>query len=317
MPSMRALRFESYGPPSALSLQETPIPNLNPGEVLVKVHASAVNPSDVKIVSGLFSAPLPRTPGRDFAGTVIAGDSWVGKEVWGSGAGFGFRRDGAHADFVIVPVDWLSAKPSTLSMEQAASIGASFVAAWFALISAGGLQRDETILITGASGAVGQAATQIAHWKGARVIGADIVTRQGLTDYFVNTKAQDMVTEVRSWTQGQGVDLALDAVGGPMFEPTLRSLRSGGRQIAITSVGTTRVEFDLADFYHNRQHLIGVDTAKMSGVEIAAILDQLRDGFETGHLQAPPVKTWMLDLAREAYTAVATGDASAKQVLVL
>jgi NADPH:quinone reductase-like Zn-dependent oxidoreductase len=91
MPSMRALRFEAYGPPSALSLQDIPVPSLNPGEVLVKVHASAVNPSDVKIVSGLFSAALPSTPGRDFAGTVVAGDTWIGKEVWGSGAGFGFH----------------------------------------------------------------------------------------------------------------------------------------------------------------------------------------------------------------------------------
>ncbi|WP_052002805.1 zinc-binding alcohol dehydrogenase family protein [Microvirga sp. BSC39] len=317
MPSMRALRFEAYGPPSALSLQDIPVPSLNPGEVLVKVHATAVNPSDVKIVSGLFSASLPSTPGRDFAGTVIAGDTWIGKEVWGSGAGFGFHRAGAHAEYVIVPADWLSAKPTALSMEQAASIGSAFVAAWFALMTAGALQGGETVLITGASGAVGQAATQIAHWKGAKVVGADIITSQGWPDYFIDAKRQDLVTEVQSWTHGKGVDLALDAVGGSMFEPTLRSLRLGGRQVAITSVGTTRVEFDLADFYHKQLHLVGVDTAKMSGVEIAAILDQLRDGFETGQLRAPPVRTWMLEQAREAYTVVATGSASAKQVLVL
>jgi NADPH:quinone reductase-like Zn-dependent oxidoreductase len=156
--------------------------------VLVKVHASAVNPNDVKVVSGLFTAALPSTPGRDFAVTVVAGDTWIGKEVWGSGAGFGIHRAGAHAEYVIVPADWLSAKPDTLSMEQAASIGASFVAAWFALMTAGGLQPGETVLITGASGAVGQAATQIAHWKGAKVIEADIVARQGLPDYFIDAK---------------------------------------------------------------------------------------------------------------------------------
>jgi NADPH:quinone reductase-like Zn-dependent oxidoreductase len=314
---MRVLRFESYGPPSVLSLQEAPVPNLGPAESLVKVHASAVNPSDVKIVSGLFGAALPRVPGRDFAGTVVSGDRWQGKEVWGSGAGFGFRRDGAHAEYVIVPTDWLSEKPRILSMEQAASIGAAFVAAWSALVTAGGVREGETVLITGASGAVGQAATQIAHWKGATVIGADLVGRDSRTDHFINTKTEDLVAAVQSLTGRKGVDLALDAVGGPMFEPTLRSLGLGGRHVVITSVGTTRVEFDLANFYHNRQQLIGVDTAKLGGTEIAAILDQLRDGFEAGRLRAPPIRAWTLDQAADAYTAVAQGDSSAKQVLVL
>jgi len=88
MKTMQALRLEQFGSPSMLSLQDIAIPALEPGEVLVELHAAAINPSDVKNVAGLFNASLPTTPGRDYAGVVAEGDAtWLGKKVWGSGAG--------------------------------------------------------------------------------------------------------------------------------------------------------------------------------------------------------------------------------------
>jgi NADPH:quinone reductase len=81
--------------------------------------------------------------------------------------------------------------------------------------------------------------------------------------------------EVKALTDGKGVDVVLDAVGGPMFEPSLKSLRVGGRQVAIASIGNGRVEFSLVDFYHNLHRLIGVDTIKLTGPEIAKIMDDL------------------------------------------
>ena len=91
---------------------------------------------------------------------------------------------------------------------------------------------------------------------------------------------------------------------------------SSGRQVAITSVGSRRVEFDLVDFYRNRLRLVGVDTTKLTGRDIAQIMDELRAGFEGEHLRPPVVRTWPLELAVEAYSAVADGDASAKHVLI-
>ena len=229
MTTMRALRFEKYGPPSVLSLQELDVPELGQGEALVELHASAINPSDVKNVAGVFRASLPRVPGRDYAGVVIAGDGWKGKQVWGSGAGFGVSRDGTHAQYVVVGSDALSEKPSQLSMEEASTIGVPYLAAWSALIEAADVEAGETVLITGALGAVGRAATQIAHWKKAKVIGADISEKPSEADIFINTKAKDLSVEVKALTDGKGADLAIDAVGGPMFEPSLKSLRYGGR----------------------------------------------------------------------------------------
>jgi NADPH:quinone reductase-like Zn-dependent oxidoreductase len=101
-----------------------------------------------------------------------------------------------------------------------------------------------------------------------------------------------------------------------MFEPCLKSLRVGGRQMAITSSGNGRVEFSLVDFYHNRLRLIGVDTVKLANREIAEIMNQLRVGFEDGHLRPSPVQTWTLDQGIEAYEAVAKGAAASKQVLL-
>src|SRR5271165_3918286 len=197
MKTMKALRFEQYGPPSVLTLQELGVPDPRPGQALVALHASAVNPSDVKNVAGAFHSPLARVPGREYAGVVAIGDGWSGKEVWGSAPGLGVTRDGTHAQYVVVDLDSLSEKPAHLSMSEAAAAGIPSLAAWSALVDAARIQAGETLLVTGAAGAVGQAAIQIAHWKGARVIGADILDSASDADTFINAKSKDLTVEVR------------------------------------------------------------------------------------------------------------------------
>lgn len=313
---MKALRFNEYGQPDVLRVSEIETPEPHPGEVLIKVIAAAINPSDVKNVAGAFSATLPRTPGRDFAGKVVSAGEWQGREVWGSGAGFGVIRDGAQSEYISLPVEWLSAKPANLSMAQAATIGVPYITAWSALVVAGNIQPGETLLVTGSSGAVGYAAIQIAHWKGARVIGVGISDRHSEADVYVNSRNQDVLAAVALATDGRGADIVLDAVGGASFEMALKSLRQGGRQIAITSTGIRRVEFDLIDFYHRQLQLIGVDTMKLTGREIASIFDELRAGFETGSLRPPDHVTWPIEHAVDAYVAVNTRNSAKKQVLL-
>ena len=314
---MKALRFSKFGPPSVLTVEEIPEPEPRKGEVLVQIKAAAINPSDVGNVAGRFNASLPRVPGRDYAGVIVGGDAQKGTQVWGSGAGFGIVRDGAHAEYVVIPAEWISQKPPTLSMEQAAAVGVPYLTAWSALVHVGNIQAGETILVVGVSGAVGRAATQIAHSKKARLIGASRHSdNSSKADAVINTATQDLAQEVRAMTGGRGADLVLDAVGGPMFEPSLKSLRIGGRQIAITSTKDRRVSFDLVDFYHNDSRLLGVDSVKLTGPEIANIMNGLRAGFENGNLQAPAVTTWPLERAVEAYEVVAKGGARAKQILL-
>jgi NADPH:quinone reductase len=311
---MKALRFAKYGPPSVLTLDEIDRPKPAPDEALVEVRAAGINPSDVKNVAGAFEASLPRTPGRDYAGVVVEGEGWKGREVWGSVAGI--VPQGTHAEFLVVPLDGLSEKPKSLSMEQASTVGIPYLAAWSSLVEAGRVEAGETVLITGALGAVGRAATQIAHWKKAKVLGADRVEAPSEADAFIDTGTKDLTEEARRLTGGKGVDLVLDCVGGPLFEPCLKSLRIGGRQVAITSAGKRRVAFDLLDFYHNLSRLIGVDTMKITAPEIAKAMDQLRAGFDDGHFAPFEIATWPLDRAFEAYEAVDKGATQAKQVLL-
>jgi NADPH:quinone reductase len=316
---MKALRFEAYGPPSVLSIRELPVPVLEEGEVLVQIKASSVNPSDVATVGGRFHSKLPMTPGRDFAGLVVEGGAWTGKEVWGTGAGFGVVRPGAHAEFVSLPSAWLSEKPAHLSMEEAAVVGVPYLTGWRCLVEAGQLQKGERLLVTGASGAVGTAAIQIAHWRGASALAADIAGTAPEADIVLNLKETDLVPGVLAATGGKGVDIVLDTVGGELFSSCLRTLRIGGRQIVIAnSAGPdANVHMNLTDFYHNQLHLIGVDTQKLTGPEIAGMMDHLREGFQAGFLRVSQPETNKFDDAVNAYTEVAEKKSRRKQVLVL
>lgn len=316
MSKMKVWSFEQYGSPSVLKLQEREMPQPGPGEVLVKVAATAINPSDVKNVSGHFKASTPRVPGRDYAGTIVAGDGRQGEEVWGSGPGFGVARDGAHTEYFVMPSAWVSRKPPHLSMEQAAAIGVPYLAAWSALVTAGEIQAGETVLVTGVSGAVGRAATQIAHWKNARVIGASRSSdNPSGADAIIDTTKHDLAAEVQALTDGKGADLALDVIGGGLFEPCLNALRRGGCQVAISS-NPQVVSFNLVEFYHGLKRLVGVDTMGLSGADIVALMDQLRAGFGEGVLQPPAIQTWSFHQAVEAYETVGKGGAPVKHVLM-
>lgn len=313
---MRALRFAEFGPPSVLRIEEVPIPEPGEGEELVHVSAAAINPSDIADISGRFrKTTLPRIPGRDFAGIVAKGKH-EGEEVWGTSPDLGVLRDGSHAEYVVVPAEALWLKPKSLSRAQAAAIGVPFVTAWASVVSTAQIQAGETILIIGAAGAVGQAATQIADWKQARVIGADTRTDPipGV-EAVINTRNEDLRERVLELTGGKGVDAVFDTVGGPLFEPALRSLGFGGRQVAISSAGEPRVSFNLMDFYHNFSRLFGVDSYGLTTRQIAEIARELGPGFESGVLKPPPIELVPFDNAIDAYRRVAAREAKAKPVL--
>jgi NADPH:quinone reductase len=314
---IRSLRFAEFGLPSVLRIEEVAIAEPGEGEVLVRVKAAAINPSDIGNVAGRFkNTTLPRTPGRDFAGIVVKGKQHEGEEVWGSSSNLGIMRDGSHAEYVVVPTETLSLKPKPLSMTEAAAIGVPYITAWASVVSAAQVQPGETILIIGARGAVGQAAAQIANWKQARVIGADRTSDPiPGTESAINTETEDLRTKVFELTAGKGADVVFDTVGGPMFERALRSLRYGGRQVAISSVGDPRVSFSLVDFYHNFSRLLGVDSYGLTSQQVAEIEEELRHGFETGVLKPQPIEIVPFEKAVDAYSRMAAGHAKAKLVL--
>ena len=311
---MNALVMQAAGEPAqALVVRSEPVPVTGPGEVLVEVHASGVNPIDVVLAAGLLGSPLPMIPGIDFAGVVVSDGDLKGQEVWGSQAYLGWQRPGAHAQFIALPESWLSRKPERLTMTEAASVGRPYIAAWQAVINMMQLEPGETILITGGAGLVGQAATAIAHWRGARPIVADKRRPDGVRD-FIDTRSQDLSAEALELTAGRGVDAVLDTIGGALFEPAVKSLRFGGRMTGIHS--HERADFDPSEIYDHDRRIMGLASVFIEGADGAKVFDQLAPLFDRGLLKPPTVKTWALEDSVEAYQAVKNGTAGIKQVLL-
>ena len=313
---MRAVRFTDFGDADRLTVAEVPDPVATTECAVVRIEAASINPSDVKNVAGAMSqTTLPRVPGRDYAGVVEAGPSeWIGARVWGTGGDVGFTRDGTHAERILVPAAALSRMPENLDFIQAASVGVNFLVAWQGLVEAAAVQPGETVLIIGAAGGVGGAVAQIAHHHGARVIGADRFTPpQGAAIHHIADTmligSVNLPQAVRDATEGRGADIVYDCVGGEtMFETALSCLALKGRLIEISATGGRRVNFDLADFYHNENRLLGVDSLKHDLTESARMLDALRPQFESGAFRpAPLATTFGLADVTEAYQHVAAG----------
>ncbi len=153
---MRALQFSKFGPASNLRLIELPDPKPDKTTAVVKVAAGSITPSDVKNVEGkMEGTTLPRVPGRDYAGTVVEGPAeWIDAQVWGTGGEIGYSINGSHAELIAVRVASLRRKPRTLSLDQAAAAGVTYLAAWLGLVEYAQI-------------GVGSAVAQLGKWKGA------------------------------------------------------------------------------------------------------------------------------------------------------
>ncbi|WP_375411883.1 zinc-binding alcohol dehydrogenase family protein [uncultured Bradyrhizobium sp.] len=292
---------------------ETCVLKPGPGDVVVEVKAAGVNPSDVKAATGLMSyAVFPRTPGRDFAGVVIDGPpEWLGREVFGSSGDLGIRRDGSHATRLVVETAALVEKPAAITMEEAAGIGVPFVTAIEGFRRAGLPTAQDTVLIMGLNGKVGQAAAQLATWRGARVIG--VVRKDeayeghanGPVDV-INSAVTDVVARVRALTGGKGADIVFNTVGDPYFQAAHRSLALAGRQILIAAVNPV-VEFNILEFYRGRHTYVGIDTLAFSSIASGDLLRGALAGFASGHLKPYPISpnaVYSLSDAKAAYLAV-------------
>jgi NADPH:quinone reductase-like Zn-dependent oxidoreductase len=286
------------------------------GSAVVEVRSSGVNPSDVKALLGdMPHAVWPRTPGRDFAGVVIEGPKdLIGREVWGSGGELGVRRDGAHAQRLVVPAASLREKPSTISLAEAGAVGVPFVTAYVGLREAGSVKRGDVVLVLGGNGKVGQAAIQIATAAGARVFGVER-TPDGYRGHatgevtMLGASEGDFAERVREATGGHGADIVFNTVGSPYFEAANRAMAVRGRQIFISTLERS-VPFDIFAFYRGQHRFIGVDTLALDSADGAAVLEALRPGFESGALRPFPVlvaNVYPLARAADAYRAVLAG----------
>jgi NADPH:quinone reductase-like Zn-dependent oxidoreductase len=173
-------------------------------------------------------------------------------------------------------------------------------------------KSGETVLVMGVNGKVGQAATQIASWSGARVIG--VVRKSepyaGHTNSpveVIDASATDVARRVRELTDGKGADIVFNTVGDPYFQAAHSSLALRGRQILIAAINPV-VQFNILEFYRGQHTYIGIDTLGLSSTATGAVLKELAGGFESRHLKPFPIKSTAihpLEQAKAAFLAVA------------
>jgi NADPH:quinone reductase-like Zn-dependent oxidoreductase len=191
-------------------------------------------------------------------------------------------------------------------------VGVPFITAFFALVLLGQVKAGEWVIVSGAAGAVGQAAIQIAGAKNAHVVALvkDATDRQALKSFAVDAIAQsdqaDLETVVREATHGKGADIALNGVGSSIFASLVAALSVGGRQVVYSAAGGREFTLDILSFYRNQLSLFGLDTQKLNATDCAAILSELVPLFETGSLKPPVVaERYPLAQAAAAYGRVA------------
>jgi len=311
---LKAVQITKFGEPDdVVKVVDVESASLGLGEVRVKVEAAGINPSDIANIRGLFpDTRLPRVVGRDFAGQIVEGPAQlIGQQVWGSGGDIGFTRDGAHAEFIVVPAAAATRRPANLSAEQAAAVGVPFSTAYVSLENAR-LVPGEWVLVSGAAGAVGSAALELVKALGGRAIAlVRDKTQIPMLDMSrveaVATSEPDNIAEVvKTATGGHGVNIALNGVGASVFQPILASLAEGGR-MAVYSVtlGGREVKVDLFPLYRKRLELIGINSIPLDAVRAAAILTQLVPLFESGKISPPRVaERYPLEEAVKAYDRV-------------
>src|ERR1700750_2879514 len=197
-----------------------------------------------------------------------------GAECSAPRAVFAFWRAGSHATHLAVEADAVVEKPKNISWEEAAGIGVPFVTAMEGFRRAGIPGSDETVLVMGVNGKVGQAAVQIAGWHGARVIGVvrksePYEGHSNASVEVIDASATDVATRVRELTGGKGADIVFNTVGDPYFEAAHKSLALRGRQILIAAVERI-VQFNILEFYRGHHTYVGIDTLGLSSIASGA-----------------------------------------------
>lgn len=237
---MRAVRVERLSPDlSGVALVDLPEPERRPGELLVQVAAASLNFPDLLMTKGEYQhkPALPFIPGMEMAGIVLAADAdsphQPGDRVVAG------TRTGGFAERAIVSAAAARRVPEGMSLAAAASVGAAYLTAYVALVRLGGLEAGQWVLVNGASGGVGLAAVDLARAMGAKVIATSrsasklrVIADEYAPDATIVVEG-DWREQVKALTDGKGVDLAYDPVGGDVFDETARCMAFGGKLLVI------------------------------------------------------------------------------------
>jgi len=271
---MQAVRFHTYGDSKVLVLEEAPRPQVDEGEVLIRVRAAGVNPLDWKVrdghLEGRMGHRLPLIPGWDVSGVVEelgpkVTSFKIGDEVYGL---LDFRLDGAYAEYVAAPVENLAIRPKAIDMIKAGAVPLASLTAWQTLFDVAGLESGQTVLIHAAAGGVGHLAVQFAKWKNTKVIATASAYNE---DFLKDLGADELVDYNTTRFEGvvQDVDVVLDTLGGDTRERSWQVLKKGG--ILVTTLSISPEETAQQHGVRGKGMMVHPDAAQLT--QIAALID--------------------------------------------
>jgi NADPH2:quinone reductase len=319
---MKAIRVHEFGGPEVLRLEEVPIPQPGPGEVLVRLHAIGVNPVETYIRAGTYARlpALPYTPGNDGAGVIEQIGTDVNEFKPGDRVYTGGSLTGStYAEFALCKTEQQHRLPENVSFAQGAAMGTPYATAYRGLFQRAKAKPGETVLVHGASGGVGTAAVQLARARGLRVFGTagtdegrKLAREQGAHEVF-DHGAPDHFEQIMKATGGRGVDVIVELLANVNLGKDLTILAKRGRVAIIGSRG--RVEIDPRDTMQRDVDLRGMVLPNTQPEEMASIHAALVAGLENGTLRPVIGKEFPLAEAAQAHRAVMQPGALGKIVL--
>ena len=338
---MKQVWIIATGGPENLQQREAADPQPQDGELRIRVRASGINFADILARKGLYpDAPkLPAVVGYEVSGFVDAAGpqvdtAWIGKEV------FALTRFRGYADTLVVPQIQTFEKPATLSFEQAAAIPVNYLTAWQLLVVMGGLKPGETVLIHNAGSGVGLAAIDIARHIGATIYGTAsagkhaFLKQRGLHEAIDYTRL-DWTREVTRLTQGRGVELITDPLGGSEWKKSYRALRHTGRlgmfgastatesnlpgPLKLLKVGLGMPWFNPVALMNQNRSVFGVNLGHLwhEALKIEAWMKAVLDGAYAGWVRPHVDRTFPLAKAGEAHAYIEARKNTGKVILVV
>ncbi|MDO9279479.1 MAG: NADPH:quinone oxidoreductase family protein [Polaromonas sp.] len=328
---MRAVNIQEFGGIDDLVIENVADPVAGIGEVLVDIQATAANFVDLLVISGKyqFLPPRPFIPGKLPTGVVAALGQGVSTLKIGDRV-LTLAEQGGYGEKIAVPAKDCFILPQNLSFINAAAMALAYDTAWFALCERARAKPGETVLVLGASGGVGMAAVQLAKAYGMRVLAgianpakADLV-RQAGADEIIDLSAPDLLeslrAQVKALTQGRGVDVILDPLGGDIFDAAIRATAWRARVVVIGfaagRIPTLKVNYVLLKNIEVSGLQIS-DYRKRAPKEMAHCLAEIFRLFEEGKLQAMPTSAFPLDQVRVALQHLVNRTAQGRVILTM
>ena len=327
---MKAVVITKFGGPEVLAIQETPTPQAGPGQVLVRVHATALNRADLLQRQGKYPAPqgvVQNIPGLEFAGEVA--ELGPGATYWEKGDHvFGLTPGGAHAEYVVVEEGRLAAIPGGMDWVTAAAIPEVFITAFDALVSQAHMQVGEKVLIHAVGSGVGLAAVQIARAFGGIPYGTSRTPEKTERAKHFGLEAGCVVDEkispLEDFTKKatrEGFNVVLDLAGGPYVAASVKALAPKGRIMLIATMAGNEVTLNLGQLLGRRAHLIGTIFRARPVEEIAEVMRAFSQHvvplFGVGKLRPVIDKTFPISNIQEAHRYQESNQSFGKIVLTL